>query len=90
MHIRIMPLQCVTDRKLCCDTTPNRFGEWYFPNGTIPGYATSYYRLRGDDGTINLNRLTSDVTHPTGQFCCVVPDATDIYQTLCINISKFC
>ena len=39
----------------------------------------------------NLNHLTSsDVTHPTGQFCCAVPDATNVIQTLCINniISK--
>ena len=83
-------LQCVTDRKPCCGFG-SRFGEWYFPNRTrvpIPSYGALYYRLRGDDGTVNLNRLTSDVTHPTGQFCCVVPDATDAYQTCCINISK--
>ncbi len=83
-------LQCITDRKPCCQS-PNRFGEWYFPDRTIvpiPNSATTYYRLRGENGTVNLNRLTSDVTHPTGRFCCVVPDATNVIQTLCINISK--
>ena len=83
-------LQCISDRKPCCQIPPNRFGEWYFPDKTrvpVPGAATSYYRLRGE-GTVNLNRPTSDITHPTGEFCCVVPDATDAIQTLCINISK--
>ena len=84
-------LQCITDRKLCCGTAPNRAGEWYFPDGTTvptPGSAVSFYRLRGD-GTVNLNRLNSDIAHTTGRFCCVVPDATDVSQKLCINISKF-
>jgi hypothetical protein len=83
-------LQCITDRKPCCGV-PNPVGEWYFPNRTrvpILGSTTPYYRLRGDDGTVNLNRLISNVTHPTGQFCCVVPDTTNIIQTLCIYISK--
>ena len=85
-------LQCITDRKPCCQPPPNRVGEWYFPDRTLvptPGLARTYYRLRGYNGTVNLNRLaSSDITFPSGQFCCVVPDATNIIQTLCINISK--
>lgn len=84
-------LQCVTDKLLCCRSA--RTGEWYFPNGnrvSIRGYAEAFqfYRNRGDDGTINLNR-PSNVVMPTGQFCCVVPDATDTVQHVCANIGEF-
>lgn len=41
----------------------------------------------GNNGKIILNRINS-ATSPTGQFCCVVPDATDVNQTHCINISE--
>ena len=84
-------LQCITDRSPCCGTLPNRFGQWYFPNGaTVPaqGGATTFYRNRGDDGTVNLNRLNNGVTMPTGLFCCVVPDATGVDQTVCANIGE--
>ena len=85
-------MKCLTDRRPCC-RRPG-IGEWYFPNGTavpIPyAAATSFYRLRSSEGYVYLNRLNSDITHPVGRFCCVVPDALDVIQTLCINISKFC
>ena len=76
----------------CCRSSPFRVGRWYFPDGSevpIPDAGASFYRLRSDYGYVYLNRLNSDITHPVGQFCCVVSDATDVYQTLCINISKF-
>ena len=56
----------------------------------VPGLSTavSFYRNRGfDDGTVNLNRL-SGVMMPTGLFCCEVPDARDIMQTVCANIGE--
>ena len=85
-------LQCITDRRPCCQTSSNRFGEWYFPGGmtTVPirGWATSFYRNRGDDGTVNLNRLNATVMMPTGLFCCVVPGATGVDQTVCANIGE--
>ena len=85
-------LQCITDRVPCC-MTPYQTGEWYFPNGAkVQGQVnspTTFYRNRGyDDGTVNLNRLNTNVTMPTGLFCCVVPDATTIYQTLCAYIGE--
>ena len=83
-------LQCITDRRPCCYTRPNRFGEWYFPGGTttVPtlGGATSFYRNRGDNGTVNLNRVNANVMMPTGLFCCVVPNATGVMQKICANI----
>ena len=84
-------LQCITDRMPCCATPPNRVGQWQFPNQTnvgISGTTTSFYRDRGDDGTVNLNR-DDDGIIITGLFCCMVPDADDIInQTLCISIGK--
>jgi hypothetical protein len=50
------------------------------------GGATSFYRIRGDEGTINLNRLNANVLMPTGLFCCEVPDATDFTRRVCANI----
>ena len=86
-------LQCITDRRPCCASLPNRHGEWFFPDdvGMVPTIvsATTFYRNRGDDGTVNLNRLNNDVMMPTGKFCCVVPDATGVSQWACaINIRK--
>ena len=84
-------LQCITDKMPCCGTPPNRAGEWYFPDGTkvpIQGSATSFYRNRGDDGSVSLNRIDNNVMMPTGRFCCEVPDATNALQTVCATISK--
>ena len=86
-------LQCVTNRRPCCSSRPTRAGEWYFPGdgGVVPRIgsgdtmATDFYRNRGDNGTVNLNRL-NDVVMPTGQFCCEIPDATDTNVTVCAEI----
>ena len=84
-------LQCITDRMPCCRTA-FRAGEWYMytPDRTVvPGSSdVGFYRNRGgDDGTVNLNRL-SGVMMPTGLFCCEVPDALDIMQSVCANIGE--
>ena len=89
-------LQCVTDKAKCCMSRPNRFGEWYFPNGSLipveyrgdTGHAKVFYRNRGDDGTVNLNRATHQIISPTGHYCCKVPNAANVSQTLCANIGK--
>ena len=86
-------LQCITDRMPCCSSEPNRFGQWFFPNGgkvptigTGVAMATTFYRTRRDDGRVNLNRLNDDVMMPTGRFCCVVPDVTSTNVTVCAII----
>jgi hypothetical protein len=85
-------LQCITDRMPCCAALANRTREWYFPNGTsVPGplqSPASFFRTRGDDGTVNLNRLNTNIFIPTGLFCCEIPDATGVMQRLCANISE--
>ena len=83
-------LQCVTDKTPCCSQSPGH-GAWIFPNGTLVQESTStmaFYRDRGDNGEVFLNR-PNDVMAPTGLFCCRVPDATGTNQTLCVNIGKF-
>ena len=83
-------LQCITDRMPCCRS--EAVGEWYFPGdgGMVPIIigSTTFYRSRGDDGTVNLNRVNNDVVMPTGQYCCVVPDATGVMQWACAMISE--
>ena len=68
-------LQCITDRIPCCATPPNRRGEWYLPNGAlVQGTAstTVFYRNRGDNGEVSLNRH-SDVIHTESlsDVCCI-------------------
>ena len=86
-------LQCITDRMPCCAAAAaeDRLGAWLFPNGmSIPrqGLSATFYRTRGDDGTVNLNRDNTNVMMPTGQFCCEVPDALNVMQRLCANIGE--
>ena len=79
-------LQCITDRMPCC-RFGHRAGEWFFPNGTMvpEGSGPTFYRNRGrDDGTVNLNRVNTNVMSPTGLFCCNV----DHSQWICALISK--
>ena len=82
-------LQCITDNLQCCSQNPER-GEWYQPNGALVQGTTSttaFYRTRGANGKVSLNR-PSDVESPIGQFCCEVSDETNTNQTLCVNIGK--
>ena len=80
-------LQCITDKMPCCDE--EQIGKWLFPNGTsVPerNRSTSFYVSRGqNDGTVILNRLNSSLT-PTGNFCCVIPDAFDMENYNCITL----
>jgi hypothetical protein len=76
----------------CCAEFEGRAGEWFFPDGTaVPRQdgAMIFYRNRGDDGTVSLNRL-SGIMRPTGPFCCEVPDAMGIIDSVCANIGKSC
>ena len=84
-------LQCVTDR-IPCRANPNAVGNWFFPGdgGEVPSLtgATTFGRSRGSDGTVNLHRVHNDVMMPTGQFCCVVLDATSTNVIVCANIGQ--
>ena len=82
-------LQCITDRMPCCAAQANEAGEWFFPNKSmVPSTPTAFYRnVRGDDGTVNLNHVSGAMS-PTGQYCCVVPDATGVMQWACAIICE--
>ena len=80
-------LLCITDKSSEPDCT---FRDWYFPNGDLVLEYSSYYFKRGgniNSAAVSLNRY-HNVISPTGQFCCKVPDATYIIQTLCVIIGK--
>ena len=88
-------LQCVTDRMSCCGH-PNISGNWFYLDGNVVpsvigrcSRATAFGRTRESGGTIiNLHRVSDDVMMPTGQYCCVVPDATGVNQWACVVICK--
>ena len=82
-------LLCQTNKTNCCLGPNNRFGEWYFPNGSpvgkfkhYPSY-DSFYRNR-DDKIVRLNRHGNPSER--GRFYCILPDANDIDQTVFVNI----
>ena len=91
-------LVCNTDYRPCCRYFPGgrppsiSLGQWYFPNGTqLPFLAENkaFYHTRGEnDGTLNLFRRDTDVTSPIGSFCCEIPVADGVSQSLCANIGE--
>ena len=80
-------LLCVTDLVQCC--RDGALGNWFYPNRSsvrVDGSNDDFYRDRGL-GIVRLNRRNNAMS-PTGQFCCMVPDATSTDRTTCINISE--
>jgi hypothetical protein len=82
-------LQCITDRKPCCRND----GEWLFPNGTsvpVQDSARSFYKSIGNNGNVSLNLLRRNKVLPllTGTFCCIVPDANNVMDAVCVEISE--
>ena len=87
-------LACMTDRSPCCSTEPDRLGDWTYNNGVNIGTRANsgidYFRSRLDSQKIYLNlRSMRNSDPPTGEFCCVLPDASDETQTKCLDIGKF-
>ena len=80
-------LHCMTDLPACCRPpyTSNATGNWYFPNGTrvlSSGVQLDYHRTRGQS-VVLLHRKRGGVT---GIYSCVVPDATNVNQTIYIGV----
>ena len=85
-------LMCVTQRRPCCKTLPNRFGEWIYPNKSIvsiSGSGNSFYRTRGDDGTVRLHRRgIASLSAAMGEYCCEIPNNNGVVQRLCVQFGK--
>ena len=80
-------LLCKTNKEECCKTPPNRFGEFFFPNGTqvpISRLQHGFYRNRGDM-EVRLNRREG-VSSPLGMYSCEVPDSGDVTQKLFVHL----
>jgi hypothetical protein len=81
-------LLCKTEKEGCCGTPPNRFGEFYYPNGVIVPIAKQqqdFYRNR-DEKVIRLNRRDG-ATSPTGRYRCEIPDASGSIQNIYITLN---
>ena len=83
-------LQCITDRIHCCSNQNPRLGEWYLNRSLVQGTPSTiaFYRSRGINGQVSLNRPNDMILSPTGQYCCEVANAADTNQTLCVTIGK--
>ncbi len=85
-------LACRTDRRPCCRTLPNRFGDWTYNGGTIIGNRANsgidYFRSRDDNQMIYFSLRSSAINPPTGEFCCVIPNSLNVVQTICIDLGK--
>ena len=83
---------CVTPKRPCCKTPPYRFGEWFYPNGSavsVDGSGNSFFRDRGDDGTIRLHRRgVASLSAAMGQYCCEILNINDVIHRLCVHFSE--
>ena len=89
-------LICSTSFRPCCGTPPNRFGEWYYPDGRKVqpiGSGDTVYRNRLDDGTVRLHRRSSGVLPTNGRYRCAIPsnqrDTTNIFVQILSDNCKF-
>lgn len=81
-------LFCKTDKKDCCATRPNRFGEFYYPNRvTVPiaRLQHHFYRNRGEQ-SIFLNRREG-ARSPKGTYSCEIPNADDVMVRIYITLT---
>ena len=81
-------LLCRTTRLDCCSGT-NRYGEFYYPDGTQVGIQSNnepMYRNRGPQ-LIRLNQKSNSPSlPPSGWYRCEIPSASGVVQSISINI----
>lgn len=81
-------LLCKTNKEDCCGTIPNRFGEFFYPNGVqvpVGSRQQGFYRNRGNQ-EVRLNRREG-VDSPIGRYRCEVPDASGVTQKVFIHLT---
>lgn len=82
-------LYCKTDKVDCCRTPPNRYGEFYYPNGAIVSIKRlqhGFYRNRGDQ-FVRLNRREGIVS-PRGKYMCEIPNANGATVKIYITLTE--
>ena len=83
-------LICYTSRLDCCSTIGSRYGEFYYPDGTLVGIKSkneAMYRNRGSQ-LIRLNRNRGSVSlPPMGWYRCEIPIESGKQQSISINIT---
>ena len=81
-----LALLCLTDKLDCCNDSYPRFGEWYFPDGTVVGIggAGDIYRNRGPS-VVRLNKR-NNATLASGVYHCNIPDKHDMHQSIYVGI----
>ena len=80
-------LLCTTTLPECCYSSSGGANGWFFPNGSevVNNANLSYYRTRArHPGTLLLHRNLEGTT--TGVFCCDIPVARYVTQSLCVGI----
>ena len=80
-------LFCIANISACCRPpyTPRALGNWFFPNGTrVPssGLKWDFHRTRGQMVVLLQRRRGGE----NGIYHCVVPDATNVIQTIYIGV----
>ena len=84
-------LKCMTDQPACCrppytnGSGQQALGNWFFPNGSrvqSSGHQWDFHRTRGKS-VVRLQRRRGGVN---GIYSCVVPDATNVTQTIYIGV----
>ena len=84
-------LNCMTDQPACCrppytnGSGQQVLGNWFFPNGSrVPnsGEQSNFHRTRSQS-VVRLHRRRGG---EDGIYSCVVPDATNVTQTLYIGV----
>ena len=80
-----LALLCLTDNLDCCILSKERtrFGEWYFPNGTMVDAGDVY--TRRSRSVVLLNR-GSNATFPSGVYQCEIPDKHGRFQSIYVGI----
>ena len=84
-------LLCLTDLTACCrlpytdSIGSSALGNWFFPNGTrvpSPGIQWDFLRSRSQS-VVRLQRRRGG---EEGIYCCEIPDAMNVYQTIYIGV----
>ena len=75
-------LVCHTDKLECCQDTIEAVWNKIEIKDNGEASFTDVEFTRGDNGTVNLISIESN---KISTFCCVVPNAIGVIQTVCVN-----